>query len=377
MKIVRLLFCFHATISILSVYKIETKKIAMKNYSKYLLYAFIIIASSCTNEQVDTSSIGTEDAITVNSEFYNNIERVADKNPDNKLVCIDFIYAFTLNIFDEELELSEVQIISSDLEFSNLLGSLEEGYSISLSYPINSITNEGEIVEVTNNDDLKAIIDTCLKEEVITYCNGLLTQLECVWKVTYNEEGNNDFENAFFDVDDYGAVSFFHDENEYFGTWIAFYIEDKLHLNISLDDNTLVAENWNFDWKATIIDSNNMQLQNNSSVFLIEKECVELEPCSAFEFEACELNQDEGIAEFYLEDYITCVANYINYEVSENTIVTFHEILSDAENNINALPTSPYTNTINPQFISVRLENIETFEVVFTSIEIIATDCED
>jgi hypothetical protein len=346
----------------------------MKKSFNFLLFCLIVTAVSCDNEPVDLSTISAEEAIIVNSEFYNNIERVADKNPENNLVCIDFIYAFTLYIFDEELELANTQIIKSDLEFSNLLGNLVDGYSISLSYPIHGLTNEGDTVEINNNDDLKAIIDNCLKDEVIAYCSGLLSSPECVWKVIHNDNGNNEFENAYFDVDEFGTVSFYYNANTYYGTWINYYIEDELHLNISLNDDTDVAENWNFDWKLTIIDSDNMQMEYNGTTFFLQKECEE-GPCSAFKFEECELNQNEGIAEFYLEDYIECVANFIDYEISEQTVVSFHETLNDAETNTNQLPTSPFTNTINPQYLTVRLENNETHEVVYTSIELMATDC--
>jgi len=347
----------------------------MKKYTKYLLPIIIAFIFSCDNEPSDISTLSAEDAITVNSELYNNIERVADENLENNLVCIDFIYDFTLNVFDEELELANVQILKNDLEFRSLLGSLGEGYSISLSYPINGLTDEGEIIEITNNEDLKATIDNCLKEEVISYCSGLLTESECVWKVINNEDGNNDFENAYFDINDLGTVSFYYDDNVYSGTWINSYIGDELHLNISLNDITFVAERWNFDWKVTIIEGNNMQLENNNTIFLIEKEC-EQELCSAFEFEVCELNPDEGIAEFYLEEYIDCVANFIDYDITENTTITFHKTTIDAETNTNQLPTAPFINTINPQYLIIRLENNETQEVVYTSIGVTAIDCE-
>ena len=87
----------------------------MKKYTKYLLPIIIAFIFSCDNEPSDISALSAEDAITVNSELYNNIERVADENLENNLVCIDFIYDFTLNVFDEELELANVQILKNDL----------------------------------------------------------------------------------------------------------------------------------------------------------------------------------------------------------------------------------------------------------------------
>jgi len=55
----------------------------MKKYTKYLLPIIIAFIFSCDNEPSDISTLSAEDAITVNSELYNNIERVADENLEN------------------------------------------------------------------------------------------------------------------------------------------------------------------------------------------------------------------------------------------------------------------------------------------------------
>lgn len=354
----------------------------MKNSIKALCILLLITSFSCFNEEVDLSPLLAEDEITVDSELYNNLERVTDDDPENNLICIDFDYVFTLNVYNEEDEFIGIQIVGSDLEFSTFLESLQDGYSISVSYPITSTTEDGETIEINNNDDLQAVIESCLQEEVIGICNGLLTEEDCIWRVIYNEEegANNDFENAIFDVSTIGTTTFTHDDVVYNGTWITFFIEDELHLNINLDDDATVAEHWNFDWKNTIVDENNMILENDDGlVFYIQRECEEIvEECAEFEFEECELNQDEGIAEFFLEDYIECLANFIEYEITENTIISFHVTQIDAESNTNAIPTdSVFLNTLNPQFLFARFEDTETMEVVYTSLKLTAIDCEE
>lgn len=348
----------------------------MKRLLLLLTIILVAVSISCNNESIDTSTISAEEVIGVNSELYNKIERIADKNPEDNLVCIDFIYAFTINIFDENLDYVGFQIVSSDLEFSAFLGILQSNYSISVSYPITSTTNDGEIIEITNNEELKEIIDNCIKEEIILSYSELLTKPHCIWKVIHNEDGNNDFENAYFDVSNTGSASFFYEDIEYFGTWILFFIEDELHLNISLDDDTNIGENWNFDWKIKIIDENIMMLENGDRTFFIQKECDLESECKEFKFEVCELTKNEGIAEFYLEDYIECIANFIEYEINENTIITFHENPANEENNTNPLPTSPFLNSTNPQYIDVKFVDSETGEFVFTSIELTAIQCE-
>ncbi len=350
----------------------------MKKLIHLFVTILISISYSCDNEPLDVSSITADDAFGVNSELYNGIDRIADDDPENNLVCLDFIYAFTVNIFDENLDYVGLHIINNDLEFSTLLGSLQENYSISVSYPITSVTDEGETVEITSNEELKEIIDLCLEDEVLNTCNGMLTDESCVWNVIYYENGNNDFENAYFDVSDIGTVMFNHEGSAYDGTWITFFIENELHLNISLQDNddvdgTNVTDNWNFDWKVTILDFENMKLESEDNIFFIQKECeTDDEDCNAFEFEACELNEGEGIAEFLLEDYIECFTNYIEYETSENTIITFYE---DQSGDI-PLETTPYLNITNPQTIYVEIEDSETAEIVSTTIKLTAIECE-
>jgi hypothetical protein len=349
----------------------------MKKLKKLLILFLIINLFSCNDEPFEDIKVTTHELFSVSSKLYNNIERITDNNPENNLVCIDFIYAFRVDVYDEDLEYTYYQIMGSDLEFSAFLGNLPENFSISMSYPITSTTDDGLTIEINTNDELKAVIDSCLKEEIIGYCNGLLTQPQCVWKVIHNDDddANNDFEDAYFDVDNFGETAFSFEDTIYNGTWISFFIEDELHLNINLNDDTTVGENWNFDWKTTIVDENNMTLENDDTTFYIQKECEIDDICIEFEFEECELNEDEGIAEFPLEDYMECITNFIEYETSENTVITFHETLNNAENNSNPILT-PFLNTANPQFIQVRIENSETAEVVYTSIKLTAINCE-
>lgn len=78
-----------------------------------------------------------------------------------------------------------------------------------------------------------------------------------------------------------------------------------------------------------------------------------------------------GIAAFDLtvnqSIILSSVSNPNNY------VVTYHEILMDAENNTSAIPNpSSYVNINNMQTIFVRVENIETSETEFTSFDLIA-----
>jgi len=327
--------------------------------------------SSCENEPVELLNISTDNIIEVNSELYSMLQGIAGDPSQNEIGCIDFIYAFTLYIFDENLEVIGAEVISNDMEFSDFLGSLPPENSISMSYPITSTLANGEEFIITNNAELKEAIDLCVKDEVLGYCNGLLE--ECIWRVAHVDGGNNDFEGAYFDVSNIGAAGFYFEDTVYNGTWVTFFIEDELHLNINLDDDGTVAENWNHDWMVNIVDEDHMELTNGTRFFLIEKECAPT--CQLFAFETCELDAGSGIGVFPLDSYTECILPFVDIDDPGTVTVTFHVTQEDAIAGDNPIE-SPYTNIANPQFIFVRVVDNISGEVYLLSILIRAVPCE-
>jgi len=343
----------------------------MKTLEKLVMYLSIACLCSCYNEPIDLSTIAAENIINVDSELYDNLERIADKNSERNLICINFEYAFTLNVFDENLDFIGIEIIGNVQNLSTFLGGLPNNHSISLSYPITGTTEEGLLISIDNNDDLKAAIDLCLKEERLGYCNAP----DCLWKVLENNEGNTDFENAYFNVSNLGQTSFLYQNNIAFGTWVAYYIENELHLNINLMDDTN-ADIWNKDWKVTIIDDNTMMIENENRSFLMEKECYP-ETCKTFEFQECALNENLDTGAFILENYIDCIAEFSDYEITDDTDISFHLSQIDAENNTNVIAMdSVFHTTENPQVIFTRFENTELLEIEYTPIALNAVNCE-
>src|SRR5690606_37479481 len=104
------------------------------------LFPFFI---SCENEPIGKAD--PSKVIQVNSELYNLVLKAAGKDFENEITCIDFNYPFTLVIYDEQMEILDYQLVKSDIEFSEFLGNLAEGKSISLSYPITSVLENGEL----------------------------------------------------------------------------------------------------------------------------------------------------------------------------------------------------------------------------------------
>lgn len=335
----------------------------------FKLVAFIFLMvffGSCENEPL--GKIDPSQVIQVNSELYNLIEKAANSDFTNEITCIDFNYGFTLIIYDEDFEIFGYQVINSDSEFSDFLDTLEEGKSISLSYPITSTLNSGEPYTINNNDELKEAIEKCLVADEITTCNNILTETSCIWKISHIEGPNSEYDSSYFEVSNTGNVGLYSDENSFAGTWITYFIEDELHLNIFLIGNEDVKEAWNYDWKVISYDESQMTIENGTDRFQLLKECTE--PCKKFLFEECEIRPGSEKAIFNLDSYFECFFPFTRIDDPATIRTTYYENYEDMLSGVNPIVNLLYENTINPQIIYVRFDDIITGDLV-TSMPLI------
>lgn len=366
----------------------------------FLLVCFSLLAlSSCNNEDLDDLfKADVADLIAEDSELFGLLERATtpgDATDLKPITCIRFIYSFTVVIYDENTELETSQIVSNDAEFSALLGSVPEGKYVGVSFPITSQLEDGSTFEVANKEELKIAIDACVQEEqdeAIGECEGLLQT--CVWEVQL-PDGNTAFdtyENAVFAVDADGTVDFFHRGAQYDGTWIVYFIEDELHININIDDDRPTdpyntEADWNFDWKTEIVDAQTMNIEiDGGKSYVLKQRCEVEEYCTTFSFVECEGIDTPGFTEFILENYIDCIDIMASPEPIQDSapemddtidyIFTFHLTEVDADTNVNALDTStPYINITNPQEIYVRIEHPDTQEYLIVVISLVVVSC--
>jgi hypothetical protein len=274
----------------------------MKSLRKIIALILLLALQSCYNEVLEVTQITDGEAIKVDSELYGMLERVSKNtseiSDDVNIACVNFIYAFSVYVYDEELNFTGVQTVSNDAEFSAFLGSLTPELFISISYPITGTLLDGTEVSINTNEDLKNSIDTCLEEEITTYCNGVLTEDEnCSWKILYKSGGDNTYMNAFFNINDTGLTTFYYNNQLYNGTWTSLYIDYQLYINITFFDFDGIGQDWNFNWTATIINGERILLQREveddlgelSMVsYTIIKDCLQLD-CNNLTYDACEL----------------------------------------------------------------------------------------
>jgi len=347
----------------------------MKKIFKILFVLLsLTISTSCSDEPVDVTA-SEENVIKVDSELYNSIEAIirdSEPNTIEEQVCVNFNYPFTLLIYDVDLVLINSQTITDSDAFSSFLETLDPSYSISLSYPITSYFDNGESVTINNNDELKLAIDRCLEEEFINYCNGALPSEDCIWDVNYLEDGDNLYDDAYFEVNEDGTVTFYYNDTTFSGTWTTLFIEEETHLNINLLDDTQVGIDWNFDWLITLNDAGDFVLENGTDTYILHLNC-DLS-CADLTFEECELEETPGVAEFNLDSYTDCILSQIDITDPSLVTVTYHETQEDAETFVNAI-SSPYNNTDTSQTIFVRIEDTETGDISYTGIQIEVITC--
>lgn len=218
-----------------------------------------------------------ENVISQDDTLFEQITQVTTDDPDplQHIVCIDFVYPLTLITYDEDLEPTAQNNIIGDENFSTFLGNLGEGESISISYPISTTLEDGSVFTVNNNAELKIAIDSCNREDIITYCNGLFCPpTPCVWNVSYMEDGRNGYSGGVFNTNADGSLSFAYAGETYTGTWNFLFVNDIYHMNIHLGGDSEVAAYWNVD-APVIVTPDKITISHPDGDMVIYKTCEE------------------------------------------------------------------------------------------------------
>ncbi|WP_333599450.1 hypothetical protein [Flavobacterium sp.] len=261
----------------------------MKNLNHFPKLVALLLLTLVTNSCKDIDDTiripEAQDLIQKDSELYDLIGRVTKEegDPIKDIVCIDFVYPIHLEIYDANLvPVGSVTIIGDD-NFSAFLGILPADQSLSISYPIATTLSDGTVFTVNNNSELKLAIDSCSREDIISYCSGLFCTASpsivtpCVWKVQYDATGDNRYLSGYFDVNVDGTIKLHYGGQDYLGSWVFLFINNEFHININLEGTSQVAQDWNIDRKV-IIAGDEIIIVNPPKDIHLKKTCQNIAP---------------------------------------------------------------------------------------------------
>ena len=237
------------------------------NFPILILFFYSLLFNGCSkNEPVDFGNVAVDpqNLIFKNSELFDLLRKVTTSeqgDPFQRVVCIDFVYPFKLFVYDSDNVRIDDVLFYNDNQFSAFLDNLPNDNSISLSYPLRTNFSDGSEFLVSNNSQLKTVIDSCSKEDIIAYCSGsFASNTECVWKVPYILGEDNEFAGGVFTVDDSGTITLHHLNQSYEGTWVFNFINNELNLNIYLEAIQSIRLKWNFNFKVNSFSLNRIEL---------------------------------------------------------------------------------------------------------------------
>jgi len=319
------------------------------------LIAFVLFA--CQVEPINKPQI---DVNLLDEELLDLVSRIPETETETSIDCIEFNYPVALFVFDENEVFIEGVSISGDREFITFLEHLPENHRISLNYPISGTLTNGEIVEITTNEELKEAIDACRAEELRGRCNRTLTN--CVWKIGSVEGFPNGYEGAYYKLRFDGSVQFHLNNDVYFGTWVTLTIGYEVFLNIDLNDDPELEDFWNVNWLVDLRSDARIQLSDEGTPVLMEKDCSI--PCVVEGYRVCEFEDDPGFANFVLEDYTPCIPIPSTHDVVSAVSYTFYETEANAELGIDPISSTSYINLTNPQTLYARVAYRESNELL-------------
>lgn len=248
-----------------------------KKFRFPILLFLVFLLNGCTDLDDNLILAKEEDVIKIDSELFSLISQVTtpSNEPLEEIVCIDFIYPFKVFIYNSNLEPIGTKFLVGDDDFSTFLGTLPAGQSISISYPISTTLANGDVFSVNNNTELKLAIESCSREDIVAYCNGLFGgatggTTNYVWKIPYIENGYNKYTSGIFVANGDGTLHFNFDNENYNGTWVFLFVNDVFQININLEGTSQVAQDWNIN-RDVVLSGNEIKIIDSTNSIILRK----------------------------------------------------------------------------------------------------------
>lgn len=187
-----------------------------------------------------------------------------DNEEDDDIECIDIQYPITASIFNQNNELIETIVITSDQELYTFLINIDPSTIVSFDFPITVILFDGTTVVVNNFIELESVItsaiDACDEDDDNDPndddCDNCTTQqLEDVltgctdWMIDKLERNDDDLEDVYvgytFNFDSSGNLTVRSNGQTFNGTWSAAGTGNNIDVVISVPGLSDVNDTWN------------------------------------------------------------------------------------------------------------------------------------
>ncbi|NER13003.1 hypothetical protein GWK08_06100 [Leptobacterium flavescens] len=250
-----------------------------------ILFLFMLCFFSCNEELIDIADPPPQELIEVNSPLFTELSEMVNTvrtDQEREFPCLNFIYSFAIYIYDSEQDFQRLEIIRNRENFSTVLQSLGENEHLGINYPISGTLKDGTSFSIENNTDLQLALNNCTSENIKELLGNSPSSSPCIWIVQASEDGDNTYEGAIFELDlDRGLAHFYHNGIQYEATWTIFFVsgesenplETKFRVNLHINDDGQIAEDWNFDWIISDTSEGVFELTNEENIIVLNKQC--------------------------------------------------------------------------------------------------------
>jgi len=319
----------------------------MKSTLFYSLALFLFL-NSCTDFDDKLIRANPEELLTKDSDLVNLMSKVAKEESDNpmeSITCVRFVYPLSIYLYSGDYFQTGVQLFQNRQEFSNFLEALPADQLISISYPLEIVTDDETTLFINSNQDLLESINTCSQEDIIAYGSSIFisgdngNNVDCVWKVPYIENNDNKYASTIFYVNSDNEIKLNYYSEELTGNWAFLYLGTQLYLNINIEGNNLISADWNHNFKVLHFDEQRIHLEFQNQERTLSRQCE-----STIEYEIGQVGPSGGIVAFdkgsYSEGW-----RYIEVALQDLSIQEWGCISLDIQNAQNSAIGSGMRNT--------------------------------
>lgn len=213
----------------------------------------LTLLTSCTDTNSEAVNVATDPDAVINqdSQLYTLLEQVANVNPDSTSIsCVNVVYPIEVKLYNTNNEQLAVHSIPDDAYFSAFLLNLEDGLSLTLTYPITLTDPDNLPIVVNNNTELITALLTCTQQDLIAWASAIFAPINssCTWVVGHSSgwEGSTAYNvGGYFTPNADGTLTYNYEGETYTGTWAFEVTTTGVMLSISLEGgNADIAGYW-------------------------------------------------------------------------------------------------------------------------------------